>query len=58
MPERLALRGDLWTDLHAHAHSLAQPLARVQAMLTEDDWNQARAASTRRPRTRNLPRMR
>jgi DNA primase len=52
MPERLARAGEVWADLHANAQSLAAPLAHVESMLTEEDWTQARAASTRRPRTR------
>jgi bifunctional non-homologous end joining protein LigD len=56
MAQRLERAGDIWSDLDAHAQSLAAPLARVEGMLTEDDWSQAREASTRRPRTRKLPR--
>lgn len=52
MPERITRSGDIWADLHTHAQSLASPLDRVQGMLTEEDWTQAREASTRRPRTR------
>jgi bifunctional non-homologous end joining protein LigD len=55
MRERLARAGDTWADLHAHRQSLAAPLAQVQSMLTEEDWTQARAASTRRPRAPKPP---
>jgi bifunctional non-homologous end joining protein LigD len=56
MAQRLAQAGDIWAELHAHEQSLAKPLKQVEGMLTEEDWSQARAASTRRPRTRKLPR--
>jgi bifunctional non-homologous end joining protein LigD len=56
MAARVASVGDLWSDLHAHEQSLSEPLARVQSMLTEVDWNEAHAATTRRPRTRKGPR--
>ena len=55
MAERLASVGDLWSDLHAHEQSLSEPLERVQSMLTEVDWNDAHAATARRPRTRKAP---
>jgi len=53
MAERLAALGDVWSELHAGAQPLAEPLARAQAMLTEADWEEARAATTRRPRPRS-----
>lgn len=52
MAERLARVGDVWAELHARPQSLAAPLARIEAMLTEADWREARAASARRPRSR------
>ena len=55
MAERLERVGDLWAELHAHQQPLAGPLERVQSMLTDADWREAHAASTRRPRTRKLP---
>jgi bifunctional non-homologous end joining protein LigD len=56
MAERLARVGDVWADLHAQPQSLAAPLARVEAMLADSDWEEAHAASTRRPLTRKAPR--
>jgi bifunctional non-homologous end joining protein LigD len=55
MGERLARVGDLWADLPGRGQSLARPMEQLQAMLSADDWNQAMAASTRRPRTRHVP---
>jgi bifunctional non-homologous end joining protein LigD len=56
MAERLARTSDVWAELHTHARSLAPALENVRGMLTDEDWSQARAAATRRPRTRKLPR--
>jgi bifunctional non-homologous end joining protein LigD len=56
MAERVARAGDLWADLYAHAQSLAAPLLQLRAMLTEADWEQSRAAATRKPLPRKAPR--
>ena len=52
MPDRLAEVGDLWADVAKAAVSLREPTARLDALLTEDDWKEALAASTRRPTSR------
>jgi len=52
MAERLARAGDLWAALHEPGQSLAAPIEALQSMLSADDWREARAASTRRPRAR------
>jgi bifunctional non-homologous end joining protein LigD len=52
MAERLARTGDIWSDLHADPRPLAGPLEQVRSMLTDGDWAEARAAATRRPRSR------
>jgi hypothetical protein len=44
--------GDLWSDLDRRATSLRAPLAAVERLLTDDDWREAAAASTRRPKAR------
>ena len=49
MAERMRAVGDLWADLHRHGQSLERSMAALGAQLTEDDWREARAASTRRP---------
>ncbi len=52
MGERLARVGDLWAELHGHPQSLARPLERLRGMLSDADWDQSRAAATRKPRAR------
>lgn len=49
MAERVAGVGDLWSELHAHGQSLERAIDKMRAMLTEEDWEEALAASTRRP---------
>jgi hypothetical protein len=58
MPERLAEVGDLWRGMDEGGHSLAAPLAALDRLLTADDWNEAMAASTRRPTSRKGARKR
>lgn len=55
MAERLARVGDIWAELRTQNQSIAQPMDQLQRMLTADDWNQALAASTRKPRARRKP---
>jgi bifunctional non-homologous end joining protein LigD len=56
MPERIrdaqAQVHDPWADLHAKRCSLREPLAALERLLTEADWNEAMAATTRRPTSR------
>ncbi len=52
MAERVARVGDVWAELHRHAHALAPALERLRALLSEADWEQSRAAATRKPRAR------
>jgi bifunctional non-homologous end joining protein LigD len=52
MAARLAEVGDLWRDLDRRATSLGAPLAALERLLTDDDWREAAAASTRRPKAR------
>jgi bifunctional non-homologous end joining protein LigD len=49
MKTRLTQKGDLWRDLHEHPCSLDEPLARIRAQLSGDDWAESMAAVTRRP---------
>jgi bifunctional non-homologous end joining protein LigD len=44
--------GDLWADLHAQPQPLTQALARLEALLSPDDWKESMAAITRRPKPR------
>ena len=56
---RLAEVGDLWQALHARPHSLRDATAALERLLTEEDWKDSLAATTRRPvsrkRTRQSP---
>jgi bifunctional non-homologous end joining protein LigD len=52
MTERLAAAGDVWADLHTQAQPLAPAVEQLQAMLSTGDWDEALAASTRRPKAR------
>ena len=56
---RLAEVGDLWRALHETAHSLRHATAALERLLTDVDWQESLAATTRRPvsrkRTRKQP---
>jgi bifunctional non-homologous end joining protein LigD len=56
MARRIAEVSDLWSDIEKDSRSLATPLAAVEALLTEEDWAEARAASTRKPKPRGRQR--
>jgi bifunctional non-homologous end joining protein LigD len=56
MPARIAEVGELWLSLEQTRRSLDGPLAALQRLLTEEDWNEALAASTRRPVSRTAGR--
>ena len=56
---RLAEVGELWRALHDRPHSLRDAAARLEHLLTDADWQESLAATTRRPvsrkRTRKQP---
>ena len=52
MPERIAEVGDLWLGIDKQARALEGPISALQGLLTEQDWTEAMAASTRRPTSR------
>jgi bifunctional non-homologous end joining protein LigD len=52
MPARLAELGDPWTEMAARAQSLGPAERQLQAMLNDDEWQEAMAATTRRPSSR------
>jgi bifunctional non-homologous end joining protein LigD len=54
MAARIAEVGDLWGGLEAEGRrrSLHEPLAALEQLLTEDDWKESMAATTRRPTSR------
>lgn len=56
MADRVAEVGDLWRDLEGERHSIDAPLSAVEKLLTEEDWNEALAATTRRPTSRKASR--
>jgi len=55
MAARIAAVGDLWRDLDAHARALTEPLERLEKLLTQSDWDESLAATTRRPVSRKRP---
>jgi bifunctional non-homologous end joining protein LigD len=52
MAARVGEVGDLWQDIASHPCSLAGALNALDERLTDEDWNEAHAASTRRPVSR------
>jgi bifunctional non-homologous end joining protein LigD len=56
LPARLAERGDLWRDLYRRPHSWREAAAALERLLTDADWKEALAASTRRPVSRKRAR--
>lgn len=52
MAERLAKVGDLWRELPAAKATLSASLEKLASQLTDDDWQEALHATTRRPRSR------
>ncbi len=56
---RLAEVGELWATLHDRPQSLRDATASLERLLTDEDWKDSLAATTRRPvsrkRTRNQP---
>jgi bifunctional non-homologous end joining protein LigD len=52
MARRVDEKGDLWADIGSRPQKLAAALAKLSAQLTDDDWNEALAARTRRPKSR------
>jgi bifunctional non-homologous end joining protein LigD len=49
---RIADVGDLWQEIEHEARSLRAPLQALERLLTDEDWAEAHAASTRRPTSR------
>ncbi len=49
---RIAEVGELWRDLYDRPHSLRDATAGLERLLTDEDWKEAAAASTRRPVSR------
>jgi bifunctional non-homologous end joining protein LigD len=56
MAARIDDAGELWSGMADRRCSLREATAKLQTMLTEADWSEARAAATRRPASRKAPR--
>jgi bifunctional non-homologous end joining protein LigD len=52
MADRVREVGDLWLEIDGHRGSLRGTMVGLERLLTEEDWNEAMAASTRRPVSR------
>jgi bifunctional non-homologous end joining protein LigD len=52
MADRLREVGDLWAGFEGQRRSLAGAMTGLQRLLSEEEWNEAVAASTRRPVSR------
>ena len=58
MPARIAAVGDLWAGIEGRRCSLGAALKTLEGLLTEDDWKESMAATTRRPTSRKATRKR
>jgi bifunctional non-homologous end joining protein LigD len=56
MAARIGEVGELWSGMDERRCSLREAMARLQTMLTDADWSEALAASTRRPVSRKAAR--
>jgi len=56
MAARIGEVGELWSGMFDRGCSLGDAGARLRMMLTDADWSEALAASTRRPVSRKAPR--
>ncbi len=56
MAERISAVGDLWAGIDGHRRALDAPMAALERLLTDDDWKEAMAATTRRPTSRKAGR--
>jgi bifunctional non-homologous end joining protein LigD len=58
MAARIDEVGDLWQDMNSHSprHSVRDATTALEPLLTEQDWSEAMAASTRRPVSRKTRR--
>jgi bifunctional non-homologous end joining protein LigD len=52
MADRIAQVGDLWAGLDGRRQSLRGSMTALEGLLTEEQWTEALAASTRRPTSR------
>jgi bifunctional non-homologous end joining protein LigD len=52
MAGRIGEVGDLWREMDGQRRSLRDPMTALERLLTAEDWDEAWAASTRRPGSR------
>jgi bifunctional non-homologous end joining protein LigD len=52
MSARLAQVGELWRALHGRPHSLRDATTALERLLTDEEWQESAAATTRRPVSR------
>ena len=52
LADRIAKVGELWSEMPNSGQSLSRAIEQMNGMLTEDDWSEAHAAKTRRPKAR------
>ncbi len=55
MAARIADVGELWSSLDDRRCSLREPTEKLRTLLSDEDWSEALAASTRRPTSRKAP---
>jgi bifunctional non-homologous end joining protein LigD len=55
---RIAAVGDLWAAIEGRRCGLGPALKTLESLLTDDDWKEAMAATTRRPTSRKATRKR
>jgi bifunctional non-homologous end joining protein LigD len=55
MAARIADAGDLWSSMDDRRCSLRAATDKLRTLLSEEDWTEALAASTRRPTSRKAP---
>lgn len=56
MADRIAAVGDLWGNIAVHARSLREAMVALDRLLSRDEWEEALAATTRRPVSRRASR--
>jgi hypothetical protein len=55
MAARIGDAGDLWSEIDQRRCSLRDATDKLRGLLTDGDWSEALAASTRRPVSRKAP---
>jgi bifunctional non-homologous end joining protein LigD len=58
MKARVESVGDLWAELYSRGQSLSAAITTLSSLVTEDEWNHALAARTRKSKSAKAPRKR